>query len=1754
MTTPTPRQSEEMLNFILNTIITLVNKDAKNYPIKCFLDGEGIDSFESLLSLDDSDFENPSYQVYPDGWNPGDNEPPTIRMKKGNSRVLRNVVRWIKYLIDQKGEMISRDEVLALTQEQFQNYTVLIAPRLGAITPPNGPRTNATTNAPITKPKNEFFKTVKKDKTQYTKLTKDEDMDAWHRTFKSTARTHECNEILDTQYVPGPNDKVAVELFQQQQTFMYSVFDYALQTDVGKDLVRKHESTLDAQAIYVELQDHMSKSTAASLKSSEVIEYLTSSVYDSTWTQGALKFVLYWHNQARQYNELRSSEADKISEAMKLSLLQKAVNGVDDLRRVKTTAETLAAHNKKEVTYQQYYDLLISAATSYDAELRKASKAQAQRRRRVYLSETNGLDDELLYEEEQNLPTFEPTNDLIIDMAPSQFLAINETRRRPPFKPQGSREPREPPDDGTIHLPRDIWESLTNAQRESLLAFNRSVRAKVSGERPLQPNARRANEHAGEWSLINGEHESVTGSTAQRTVQFAPQHSDQSQDKDKILNTSNMSRDEESTFISQLSSGRSVNQADIRSVLSANKSKQTQPHDEGELMSFNGKKWRAINQCQFKYTYKVTEHNSKPTAALVDRGANGGLAGADVRVLDCSDRRVNITGIDSHQVTGLEIVTAAGKVVTTQGPVIILLHQYAYLGQGKTIHSSGQMEHHGIDVCDKSKKIKSGKQRIVTIDGYTIPLAVRDGLVYMDMKPPTDIDMQELNHVILTSDMEWDPSILDNEIDTDDIGDPIHDEEVPPYGNTRFTADGTYAHRVVASLMWLWGAVSTYTLFEQSQQSGEQKSGKCQQKRVPPDLESLQPKLGFAPLQIIEKTLDVTTQFYRNVIGLGKTPMREHYKTRSPAANCPRRHEPVATDWVYSDTPAIDSGAKGAQIFIGTKTLVADCYGAKTDGQFINHLLDEIRKRGAMDKLISDRAQSEISNAVYDVLRGYGIQDWQSEPHHQNQNPFERRYAHIKAYTNNIMNRTGAPAYTWLLCLCYVCLLLNCLACEALNWTSPHQALTGQQPDISALVQFHFYEPVYYKTHSQAFPSDSEEKLGYWVGIAENCGDALTYKILTEDTLKVIPRSTVRSAAKPQDANLRVDPAGGERDQKPILFVKSRNDLSVDPTGFKPMSSFDPGDLIRRTYLLQPEGSEETFRARVMRKIIDNSEKQVQDRVKFLVRLNDQEADEIITYTELVDFLNDQEEDDPDLFRFRAITGHQGPLNSTDKDYKGSKFNVMVEWETGEVTYEPLDLIAKDDPVTCAMYAKDHGLLETPGWKRFKRLAKRRKILERAINQSKLRQHRRSPKFKFGYEVAQNHNDAMRIDALTGTTRYKEAEEIEFAQLDEYETFKVGDKAIMDKKGRVLNAPKGYTRVRMHCVYDVKHDGRHKCRAVANGSMTDVPVESVYSGVVSLRSLRMVVFLAELNNLELWGADVGNAYLESYTKEKNYVVAGPEFGAREGHILIIQKALYGLRSSGLCFHEKFSETLKDMGFASSKADADVWMRENDGIYEYIAVYVDDLAIAMKDPQSFISELKSPKYNYKLKGVGPLNYHLGCNFERDGDGTLRTGPKQYIEKMMDWYESTFGEKAKTASSPLEKGDHPELDNSDLVDEVGISQYQAMIGQLQWLVSLGRIDVFTATMSMARWRAAPKKGHLDRLKRIYGYVRKMNNGFIRVRIEEPDYSNIPDPNYDWSKSVYGEMREMIPEDAPNPLGKPVVLTTYVDANLYHDVITG
>ena len=151
------------------------------------------------------------------------------------------------------------------------------------------------------------------------------------------------------------------------------------------------------------------------------------------------------------------------------------------------------------------------------------------------------------------------------------------------------------------------------------------------------------------------------------------------------------------------------------------------------------------------------------------------------------------------------------------------------------------------------------------------------------------------------------------------------------------------------------------------------------------------------------------------------------------------------------------------------------------------------------------------------------------------------------------MNTSGCPACCWLLCLQYICVVLNHLASPTLQGICNVQALEGTTPDISFLLHFSFYEPVYYRIDSSEpdlnFPSLSNEKKGYWVGVANNQGDSLTLRILTEDTQKIIIHSGVRSALRTTTNQHLASPSGeGTTLLFPIPYSQqSQNSLPLDP-------------------------------------------------------------------------------------------------------------------------------------------------------------------------------------------------------------------------------------------------------------------------------------------------------------------------------------------------------------------------------------------------------------------------------------------------------------------------------------------------------------------------------------------------------------------------------------------------------------------------------
>ena len=331
---------------------------------------------------------------------------------------------------------------------------------------------------------------------------------------------------------------------------------------------------------------------------------------------------------------------------------------------------------------------------------------------------------------------------------------------------------------------------------------------------------------------------------------------------------------------------------------------------------------------------------------------------------------------------------------------------------------------------------------------------------------------------------------------------------------------------------------------------------------------------------------------------------------------------------------------------------------------------------------------------------------------------------------------------------------------------------------------------------------------------------------------------------------------------KPIVFVRSRQDDSQSAT--KPMAEYNPDDLIGRTFLLPKNEQGERLGATIKRKVIESS-KHLDDqhdnaieKINFHLDIGQGRVEAVMSYVQILDHLDHQEQHD-DLYKFRAITGHQGPLSPQDENYKGNKYNVMVEWETGEITEEPLSLIAADDPVICAIYAKKHDLLHLNCWKRLKHVAKNQKQLTRAINQSKIRQVRRSAVYQFGFLIPKDYKQALQLDEQMAIASGMMPPNLKWPKSMNIRSFKTMEKP------RLIPSRERYPMPQM----DTRKSGFTS--SLLSNMMADTRLDWLLEDIslqITLKASTQELspsdpldwlYLAKLNNLEVWGADIGNA-------------------------------------------------------------------------------------------------------------------------------------------------------------------------------------------------------------------------------------------------------------------------------------------------------
>jgi len=265
---------------------------------------------------------------------------------------------------------------------------------------------------------------------------------------------------------------------------------------------------------------------------------------------------------------------------------------------------------------------------------------------------------------------------------------------------------------------------------------------------------------------------------------------------------------------------------------------------------------------------------------------------------------------------------------------------------------------------------------------------------------------------------------------------------------------------------------------------------------------------------------------------------------------------------------------------------------------------------------------------------------------------------------------------------------------------------------------------------------------------------------------------------------------------------------------------------------MPPTADGSRHRAKIMELVREMKDKAHEDpaHIKFKCLVNN-DFEQVAAHDDLVDFIEKDATWDG-MWTFEKILSHE-KVKAGDKDCHGAGMNCVVLWSAGEQTWEPLcDRSGKsglsiDDPLMVAVCARDSGLLDEPGWKPpgLKKIAKTQKKLIRMANKAKLHSFRSKPIHMCGFQVLHNHAEALELDRINGNTMWRDAETTKLNQIDECKSF-------LDE-GVGFNPGSDCKIIRAHMAHAVKHDGRHKARPVAGGHLTETPIDSVCSSVVS---------------------------------------------------------------------------------------------------------------------------------------------------------------------------------------------------------------------------------------------------------------------------------------------------------------------------------
>lgn len=892
------------------------------------------------------------------------------------------------------------------------------------------------------------------------------------------------------------------------------------------------------------------------------------------------------------------------------------------------------------------------------------------------------------------------------------------------------------------------------------------------------------------------------------------------------------------------------------------------------------------------------------------------------------------------------------------------------------------------------------------------------------------------------------------------------------------------------------------------------------------------------------------------------------------------------------------------QLFVTDKGFVY-VVPMKSKSEVILALKQFAKEIGAPDAIIADMSGEQMSGEVRKFCNDIGTTLRALEQGTPWSNKAELYIGLLKESVRKDMRESDSPLCFWDYCVERRARINNLTAKSAfrLHGTTAYTATTGEQGDISNLCQFGWYEWCYFRENTAIFPFD-KMVLGRVLGPSRGEGNEMSQWVLKSNG-RVVPTRNVRPL-KTEELHSPVEikkrkvfdelierrwgnsinpPKIQERDfdkyeddDEPAHVTIEQEDI-VDATG-KVINQSPAYDRIINAEVMLQLG-DEMVTGKVKQRTVGPDgrttgtydDNPMLNSIIYDVEFPDGQVKEYGANIIAENMLTQVDADGMCLTLMEAIVDHKKDESKAvhaDDKYVYQKngrrhlrkttagWSLLVRWKDQTESWIKLADMKESHPVEVAEYAKARGIDREPAFAWWVPYTMRK----RDVILAAVKQRIRKTTHKYGIEIPTSVEHAYEIDRKNGNDFWRKALEKEM--------YNIGVAFEVLEDGKL--APAGYTKVTGHLVWDVKMDFTRKARWVLDGHKTPDPVGSRYAGVVSRESVRIAFTYAALNGLDVFAADIRNAYLQAPTSQKNYIICGPEFGLENvGKVAIMHRAVYGGKTSGRDFRNHLRSCMHFLNFKSCPADPDVWMRpaiRSDGskCYDYVLLYVDDALVVSDNAESILRNELGRYFELKEESIGPPSQYLGGKVRKvqlvNGVWAWAFSSSQYVQAAVKNVEEYVAKEENKrwklpvkAETPTRTTYRPELDVSRELGSTDAAYYMSLIGVLRWIVELGRIDVCLEVSMMSSHLALPREGHLEQVLHIFAYLKKYHNTELVFDPSDPVVDEGEFERKDWTASEFGHIqgKEEVPDNMPEPRGMGFVMRAKVDADHASDSVT-